>query len=139
MKLPAFNGSPLKKWNTSQLLLRALRGAESERAKTKLDYLHDLDFKGCTSCFACKWTRGKSYGHCAVNDDLQPIFEKIENADGILIESPIYLGIKNGVTRCFLEYGSSTRTLSTMRNYPHGLRKRSRLHSSTSPGQRMSW
>jgi len=70
MKLPAFNGSPLKKWNTSQLLLRALRGAESERAKTKLDYLHDLDFKGCTSCFACKRARGKSYGHCALKDDL---------------------------------------------------------------------
>jgi multimeric flavodoxin WrbA len=103
MKLLAFNGSPRKKWNTAQLLEQALKGAESEGAKTKLYHLYDLDFKGCISCFACKRAGGKSYGHCAVKDDLQPIFEKIEKADAILIGSPIYLGITTGVTRCFLE------------------------------------
>ena len=66
--------------------------------------MYDLDFKGCISCFACKLARGKSYGHCSVNDDLQPILvEKIENADGILVGSPIYPGITTGVTRCLLE------------------------------------
>jgi multimeric flavodoxin WrbA len=103
MKLLAFNGSPRKKWNTAQLLDHALKGAESEGAKTRLYHLYDLDFKGCTSCFACKRAGGKSYGHCAVKDDLKPIFEKIEHADAILIGSPIYLGITTGVTRCFLE------------------------------------
>jgi multimeric flavodoxin WrbA len=66
--------------------------------------LYDLDFKGCISCFAWKRAGGKSYGHCAVKDDLKPIFQKIENADAILIGSPIYLGITTGVTRCFLEW-----------------------------------
>jgi multimeric flavodoxin WrbA len=103
MKLLAFNGSPRKKWNTAQLLNHALLGAESEGAKTRLYHLYDLDFKGCISCFACKRAGGKSYGHCAVNDDLKPVFEKIERADAILIGSPIYLGITTGVTRCFLE------------------------------------
>jgi len=103
MKLLAFNGSPRKKWNTAQLLGHALEGAEAEGAKTKLYHLYDLDFKGCISCFACKRAGGKSYGHCAVNDDLKPILEKIEKADAILIGSPIYLGITTGVTRCFLE------------------------------------
>jgi multimeric flavodoxin WrbA len=103
MKLLAFNGSPRKKWNTAQLLDHALKGAESEGAKTRLYHLYDLDFKGCISCFACKRAGGKSYGHCAVKDHLRPIFEKIEHADAILIGSPIYLGITTGVTRCFLE------------------------------------
>jgi len=103
MKLLAFNGSPRKKWNTAQLLEHALEGAESEGAKTKLFHLYDLDFKGCISCFACKRDGGKSYGHCAVKDDLQPVLKKIEKADAILIGSPIYLGITTGVTRCFLE------------------------------------
>ena len=103
MKLLAFNGSPRKKWNTAQLLEHALEGAESEGAKTKLYHLYDMDFKGCTSCFACKRAGGKSYGHCAVNDDLKPIFAKIEKADAILVGSPIYYGITTGVTRCFLE------------------------------------
>jgi multimeric flavodoxin WrbA len=102
MKLLAFNGSPRKKWNTAQLLDHALKGAESEGAKTRLYHLYNLDFKGCISCFACKRASGKSDGHCAVKDDLKPIFEKIENADAILIGSPIYLGMTTGVTRCFL-------------------------------------
>ena len=103
MKLLAFNGSPRKKWNTAQLLDHALKGAESEGAKTRLYHLYDLDFNGCISCFACKRAGGKSYGHCAVKDDLKTVFEKIEHADAILIGSPIYLGMTTGVTRCFLE------------------------------------
>jgi len=103
MRLLAFNGSPRKKWNTATLLQHALEGAEAEGAKTKLYHLYDLDFKGCISCFACKRIGGKSYGHCAVNDDLRPLFAKIEKADAVLIGSPIYLGITTGITRCFLE------------------------------------
>jgi len=45
MKLLAFNGSPRKKWNTAQLLDHALKGAESEGAKTRLYHLYDLDLK----------------------------------------------------------------------------------------------
>ena len=70
MKLIAFNGSPRKKWNTATLLEHALKGAKSEGAKTELIHLYDLDYKGCTSCFACKRIGGRVYGHCAIKDDL---------------------------------------------------------------------
>jgi multimeric flavodoxin WrbA len=103
MKILAFNGSPRKKWNTATLLEHALDGARDEGAKTKLYHLYDLDYKGCTSCFACKRLNGKSYGHCAVKDDLRAVFEQVEKADAILVGSPIYLGITTGMTRCFLE------------------------------------
>jgi multimeric flavodoxin WrbA len=103
MKLIAFNGSPRKKWNTATLLEHALKGAKSEGAKTELIHLYDLDYKGCTSCFACKRIGGKSYGHCAMKDDLQPALKKAGAADAILIGSPIYYAITTGETRCFLE------------------------------------
>ncbi|MFA5237781.1 MAG: flavodoxin family protein [Methanoregula sp.] len=103
MKLIAFNGSPRKKWNTATLLEHACKGAESEGAQVELIHLYDLDYKGCISCFACKRIGGKSYGHCAQNDDLTPIFKKIEAADAILVGSPIYYAITTGETRCFLE------------------------------------
>ena len=103
MKLLAFNGSPRKKCNTAQLLEHAREGAESEGAKTKLYNLYDLDFKGCISCFACKRIDGKSYGHCAVKDDLAKVFANVEKADAILIGSPIYISVTSGVTRSFLE------------------------------------
>jgi multimeric flavodoxin WrbA len=103
MKLLAFNGSPRKKWNTATLLEHALKGAKSEGAKTELIHLYDLDYKGCTSCFACKRIGGKSYGHCAMKDELRPVLKKVAAADAILIGSPIYYGITTGETRCFLE------------------------------------
>jgi multimeric flavodoxin WrbA len=103
MRLLAFNGSPRKKGNTATLLNHALEGAESKGAKTKLYHLYDLDFSGCISCFACKRIGGKSYGHCAVKDDLAEVFAKVAKADAILIGSPIYISVPSGETRCFLE------------------------------------
>ncbi len=75
MKVIAINGSPRKKWNTATLLGHALEGAALKGAETELVHLYDLDFKGCVSCFACKTRGGKSYGKCAVKDDLKPLFE----------------------------------------------------------------
>jgi len=72
MKIIAFNGSPRKKWNTATLLQNALDGAASKGAETELIHLYDLNYKGCISCFACKTLGGKSYGKCAVHDDLTP-------------------------------------------------------------------
>jgi len=100
----AFNGSPRKKWNTATLLEKALEGAAAQGAETELIHLYDLNFKGCTSCFACKIVDGKSYGKCIVKDDLHPILKKIENeADAIILGTPIYLGSMTGEMRSFIE------------------------------------
>jgi multimeric flavodoxin WrbA len=103
MKVLAFNGSPRKTWNTATLLTKALEGAASQGAETELIHLYDLNFRGCTSCFACKRKGGKSYGRCAMKDDLTPILEKIESADAIILGSPIYLGAATGEMRSFME------------------------------------
>ena len=103
MKVIAFNGSPRKKWNTATLLAKALEGAASQGAGTELFHLYDLDFKGCISCFACKTKGGKSYGRCAVEDDLRPILKKVLKADAIILGSPIYFGTVSGEMRSFME------------------------------------
>ncbi|MDK2975417.1 MAG: hypothetical protein PWP08_1788 [Methanofollis sp.] len=58
------------------LLEHALRGAASVGARTELVQLYDLEYRGCTSCFACKIKGGKSYGKCAVRDGLTPVLKK---------------------------------------------------------------
>lgn len=103
MKIIAFNGSPRKSWNTATLLEKALEGAASKDAETELINLYDLNYKGCASCFACKKIGSKSYGKCALKDDLSPILDKIEEADGIILGSPIYLGSITGEMKSFLE------------------------------------
>jgi len=103
MKVIALNGSPRKKWNTARLLEKALEGAASQGAETELIHLYDLDFKGCISCFACKTKGGESYGKCAVEDDLTPILRKVEEADAIILGSPIYFLDFSGEMRSFME------------------------------------
>ncbi|HWQ78729.1 MAG TPA: flavodoxin family protein [Anaerovoracaceae bacterium] len=103
MKIIGINGSPRKDWNTATLLKHALDGAASKGAETELIHLYDLDYKGCISCFSCKRKGGKSYGKCAVNDGLKPVLQKIEEADGIILGSPIYLVEVTGEMRSFLE------------------------------------
>jgi len=103
MKVIAINGSPRKKWNTTTLLEKALEGAAFEGAETELIHLYDLNFKGCTSCFACKLKDGKSYGKCAMNDELTPVLAKLKDADAVILGSPIYLGNSTGEMRSFME------------------------------------
>ena len=104
MKAIAINGSPRKNWNTATLLSKALEGAASVGAETEMIHLYDLNYKGCISCFACKLKEGKSFGHCAVKDDLKPVLEMIdEQADALIIGSPIYFGMVTGMTRAFME------------------------------------
>lgn len=103
MKIIAINGSPRKNMNTAILLGHALKGAESEGAETELIHLYDLNYKGCISCFACKKIGGKSYGVCAMKDELTPVLRKIADADALILGSPIYFGDVTGEMRSFLE------------------------------------
>ena len=103
MKIIALNGSPRKNCNTATLLKKALEGAESKGADTELINLYDLNYKGCNSCFLCKLKGGKSYGVCAVNDDLKDVIKKIEESDALIFGSPIYLGSVTGEMRSFME------------------------------------
>lgn len=107
MKVYAINGSPRKSKNTSTLLQKALDGvkesAKDEEVETEIINLYDLNYTGCKSCFACKRLGGKSYGNCAVKDDIHEVLEKISQADGVIFGSPIYFGTITGQLQSFLE------------------------------------
>nr|WP_319540553.1 flavodoxin family protein [uncultured Methanospirillum sp.] len=103
MKIFAINGSPRKTWNTATLLQHALDGAAAQGAETELIHIYDLDYKGCTSCFACKIKGGKSYGRCILRDDLTPVLDRIARADALILGSPLYFGTVSGEMRCFME------------------------------------
>ena len=103
VKVLSINGGPRKNWNTDTLLQKALEGAKSVGAQTEAVHLYDLNFKGCTSCFACKRKNSKYVGHCAMRDDLSGVLEKVLEANVLLLGSPIYFGNVTGLMRSFLE------------------------------------
>ena len=85
----AINGSPRRNGNTATLLKHAMQGAADAGASTELINLYALNFKGCTSCFACK-LKSRPHGSCAMKDDLSPVLEKIHAADAVVFGAPIY-------------------------------------------------
>lgn len=102
MKVIGINGSPRKGWNTYTLVQDALEGAAEAGAETQLFNLYDHDFKGCTSCFACKRV-GIDDHRCAMRDGITPVLEAIAQADALIVGSPIYfMGLSAG-TVAFLE------------------------------------
>lgn len=107
MKIYGINGSPRKNKNTATLLQKALEGvkeaAKDKEIETEIINLYDLNYTGCISCFACKRLGSKSYGKCAVKDDLQEVLEKVSQADGLIFSSPVYFSNVTGKLLSFLE------------------------------------
>ncbi|MBL7131906.1 MAG: flavodoxin family protein [Candidatus Omnitrophica bacterium] len=87
MYVLGINGSPRIGGNTDILLDKALEGAKSKGAKTKKIILNKLKFSACQEC-----DNLKDDGSCIIEDDMQPIYKKIEDADAIILASPIFFG-----------------------------------------------
>lgn len=92
MKAVFINGSPRKNWNTHQLIMKAVHGANDAGAETQVFDLYDLNFSGCRSCFACKLKDAKTHGACSYPDDLKPVMDAVKDADVLVLASPVYLG-----------------------------------------------
>ncbi|MBP5725742.1 MAG: flavodoxin family protein [Clostridia bacterium] len=79
-------GSPRRGGNT-ELLARAFAETAGQRNETELIFAADCRIYPCTGCNSC-YTRE---GHrCFRDDDMQQIYEKLKQADTLIIASPVY-------------------------------------------------
>jgi len=85
MKVLGLCGSPRKGGNTEILLNEALAGAKEAGAAVELISVAGKDLQPCDGCWSCSNT-----GKCHIKDDMQDIFDKMLEADGIIIGSPAY-------------------------------------------------
>ena len=88
MKVVAFNGSPRRKGNTVTLIDEIFKIFKNEGIETEMIQLGNKPVHGCTACGKCKETQD---GKCHIkNDHLNYCIEKMVEADGIIIGSPVY-------------------------------------------------
>jgi multimeric flavodoxin WrbA len=85
MKVLGIYGSPRKGGNSDQLLDKALEGAQSTGAEVLRVYARDLNMCGCIECGGCEKT-----GECVVKDDMQTVYPLMDEADVIILSSPIF-------------------------------------------------
>ncbi len=84
MKVLGIAGSPRRGGNTDLLLAEVMRGAASKGAEVKTIILNDLNIAPCQHCDACL-----KKGKCKVEDDMQMVYRELEQADRIVLASPI--------------------------------------------------
>ena len=88
MKIVAFNGSPRRNGNTVTLINEMFKIFNAEGIESELIQLGNKPVHGCTACGICK---EKQDGKCHIkNEHLNFCIEKMTEADGIIIGSPVY-------------------------------------------------
>ncbi len=99
MKVLALNGSPRKNGNTYQALSAMRRILALSDIETEIVQLGDKAVRGCIACGSCAKT-----GICALADEeFTQITEKMVQADGLILGSPVYYAGINGTLKAFLD------------------------------------
>jgi multimeric flavodoxin WrbA len=98
MKIIGFIGSPRKGGNTVWTVNKILEGASEQGAETQVWYFGDLDIKPCRGCLGCV-----NKDRCVVNDDMQKLYDALEQADVLVLGSPGYMGQMSAQTKTFTD------------------------------------
>ena len=86
MKILALIGSPRRKGNTNTLVEQILKGSRTKGHKTEKVFLYDHTISLCVDCRSCK----KGDYVCCINDEMQKIYPRMEEADLIIFGTPLY-------------------------------------------------
>lgn len=87
MKVLGINGSPRIGGNTDILLDAFLDGARSAGAGVEKIQIDKLNIKPCREGGCCYTGRD-----CTIDDGMKLVYDKIKEADGIAIASPVFFG-----------------------------------------------
>ena len=98
MNILGINGSPRIGGNTDILLDKVLEGAKAKGAKTEKVILNTLKFSPCQEC-----ENIRDDGTCIIEDDMQPLYKKIEEAEAVILASPIFFGSLSAQTKMMID------------------------------------
>ncbi|MHC1604764.1 MAG: flavodoxin family protein [Candidatus Methanofastidiosia archaeon] len=87
MKILAISGSPRKGGNTEYILEEVLKSAQEKGAETEMISVVGKELKPCEACEYCA-----EHKICKIDDDAHYFYEKILDADGVVMGSPVYFG-----------------------------------------------
>jgi len=99
MKVVGITGSPRPISNTKFYVQYTLDELEKRGISTELITLGDKKIHHCIGCYGCVEAK-----KCTLpKDDFEEIFEKMMEADGILIGSPVYNSSSTAITKALLD------------------------------------
>ena len=101
MKVIGFNGSARKKGNTAGSLNAVFAELEKAGIETEMINVGKEKVRGCIACYGCLKNQDEA---CTLKDDpVNEWIQKMKEADGILLGSPVYFSGVAGTMKSFLD------------------------------------
>ncbi len=101
MQVVAFNGSPNKEGNTWQALKMVTAELEKEGIETEIVHVGNKAIRGCASCYQC--VKKKNEQCVLPGDEVNEWIQKMKQADGIILGSPVHFSAIGGTMKSFLD------------------------------------
>ena len=98
MKVLIINGSPRIDGNTTTSINELIKVFDKNEIETETIQIGNQNIRGCIACNSCQ----KNH-KCVFNDSVNEVAKKFENADGLIIASPVYFASANGTLISFLD------------------------------------
>lgn len=99
MKVLGIGGSPRNGGNTDIILEEILRGVRDSGGKTEAVFLRNYDINQCTGCERCR----NDLTCTRFSDGMISIYPKIEDADVLVLGSPVYNYNITGLMKLFID------------------------------------
>ena len=90
MKVLVINGSPRVGGNTARAVEEMVGVFEKEGVEVECVQIGNMDVRGCIACGTCG-----SKGKCVFDDVVNELAGKFEEADGLVVASPVYYASAN--------------------------------------------
>ncbi len=101
MKVVAFNGSPREQGNTYHAIRIVADELEKKGVVTEIIHVGNKTIKGCIACGYCSKHKNET---CVTKDDeVNGWIQRVKNADGILLGSPVHFSGIGGTMKSFLD------------------------------------
>ena len=97
-KVLLINGSSKPKGCTYTALNEMIKIFNNEGIETELIHIGSKDIRGCIACNSCRQN-----GKCVFDDLVNETAKKFEEADGLVVGSPVYYASPNGTLISFLD------------------------------------
>lgn len=99
MKVLLLNGSPHEKGCTYRALKEVSDSLEANEVQTEIIHIGNQAIHGCIGCGKCR----EAHRCVFKGDPVNAVLEKMENADGLIVGSPVYYASANGSLYSFLD------------------------------------
>lgn len=99
-KIAILMGSPRKNGNTDILVKSFIGGVDRQKNSVELIPVMENNVNSCTGCNAC-FRDGMN--RCVQQDDMQEIYQKLSDADVIVIATPIYFYGISSQLKCIID------------------------------------